>query len=330
MAEGDFYQGGRYMRKPKARQAKKQGSMNLSKNNTRTGILFALPWIIGFLAFSLYPICISIYYSMTNFNIFQSPTWVGLANYKELFTDEKFYKSLTNTFYMVLIGTPVSLIAGLLLAILLNQKIKGLSIFRTIFYLPSIVPTVAASLLWLWILNPQYGLLNSLLKAIGLGQPNWLMDPNYTKPSLIIMGLWSVGNIMIIFLASLQDVPKSLYEAAEMDGANSIQQFSRITIPCISPVIFFQLIMSIITYFQYFTQAYLMIGGSTGGSGGNLVSGGTENSLLFYSLYLFHNAFGYFKMGKASAMAWILFIIIVVITAIIFKTQDRWVNYGDQ
>ncbi len=318
------------MRKPAAERAPIKQGLNLTKSGARAGFLFALPWIVGFLIFGLYPICISIYYSMTSFNIFQSPAWVGLANYKELFTDDKFYKSLWNTFYMVVIGTPVSLVGGLLLAVLLNQKIKGMPFFRTIFYLPSIVPIVASSLLWLWILNPQYGLINSMLKAFGVNGPNWFMDPNYTKPSLIIMDLWGVGNVMIIFLASLQDVPKSLYEAAEMDGANAVRQFFHITLPCITPVIFFQLIISIINYFQYFTQAYMMIGGATGGSGGNLISGGAENSLLFYSLYLFQNAFGYFKMGKASAMAWILFLIVVAVTAIIFKTQDRWVSYGDE
>lgn len=318
------------MQKSNSEQTFKRHTKSIDKSREKAGFLFALPWIIGFLVFSLYPICISFYYSLTNFNIFQTPTWVGLGNYKELFTDEKFYKSLWNTFYMVIIGTPVSLVVGILLALLLNQKIKGLPIFRTIFYLPSIVPTVASSLLWLWILNPQYGLLNEALKTLGLNQPNWLMDPSYTKPALIIIGLWGVGNTMIIFLASLQDVPKSLYEAAQMDGANSTRQFLKITLPCISPTIFFQLIMSIIAYFQYFTQAYLLIGGSTGGSGGNAVSGGAENSMLFYSLYLFHNAFGYFKMGKASAMAWILFVIVVIVTAVIFRTQNRWVSYGDE
>ncbi len=308
---------------------KKTHRSKLERSRTRTGILFALPWIIGFLAFSLYPICISIYYSLTDFNIFQAPKWVGFGNYSALFADEKFYKSLWNTFYMVIIGTPVSLIAALLLAVLLNQKIQGLPVFRTIFYLPSIVPTVASSLLWIWILNPKVGLLNAGLKLLGVPQPNWLMDPACTKPALIIIGVWGVGSMMIIFLASLQDVPRSLYEAAEMDGANTFQRFFKITLPSVSPVIFFQLIMNIIYYFQYFTQAYLMINGSTAGSGLNAVSGGPENSMLFYSLYLFHNAFGYFKMGKASAMAWILFIIVVAVTAIIFKTQDRWVTYGD-
>lgn len=302
----------------------------LERNRSISGLLFALPWIIGFLAFSLYPICISMYYSMTDFNIFKKPKWVGFGNYTNLFHDPKFYKSLWNTLYMVALATPISIIAALLLAVLLNQKVKGRPLFRTFFYLPSIVPTVASSLLWLWLLNPQAGLINGILKALGLYQPNWLMDPKFTKPSLIIMAVWGVGNMMIIFLASLQDVSRSQYEASEIDGANSIQRFFHITLPGISPVIFFQLIMSIISYFQYFTQAYLLISGSTGGSGLNGVSGGAENSLLFYSLYLFHNAFGYFKMGKASAMAWILFIIVMVVTALIFKTQDRWVSYGDE
>lgn len=270
------------------------------------------------------------YYSFTKFNIFQSPKWIGLKNYEELFFyDPKFIKSLLNTLYMVLLGTPVTLFAGILMAVLLNQKIKGQPVFRTIFYLPSIVPIVASSLVWLWILNPQYGLLNMSLKTLGLPQPIWLMDPHWTKPALIMMGVWGVGNTMIIFLASLQDVSAALYEAAEIDGANSIQRFFFITIPGISPVIFFQLIMSVIGYFQYFTQAYMLIGGSSVDSGLNAMGGGVENSMLFYSLYLYHNAFGYFKMGKSSAMAWILFIIIVIVTAFIFRTQDKWVSYGE-
>lgn len=301
------------------------------RRETRAGFLFALPWILGFLAFSLYPIITSMYYSFTSFNIFQSPRWIGLGNYEELFLyDPKFIKSLLNTLYMVVLGTPVTLLAGLLMAVLLNQKLKGQPVFRTIFYLPSIVPIVASSLVWLWILNPQYGLLNMALKAIGLPQPIWLMDARWTKPALILMGVWGVGNTMIIFLAALQDVPASLYEAAEIDGANALQRFLYIALPGISPVIFFQLIMSVIGYFQYFTQAYMLIGGSSVDSGLNVMGGGAENSMLFYSLYLFHNAFGYFKMGKASAMAWVLFIIIVAVTALIFKTQDKWVNYGGE
>ena len=270
------------------------------RNHTAAGILFALPWIIGFLAFSLYPIIMSVYYSLTDFNMFQTPKFVGLENYSALFQDEKFYKSLGNTLYMTVLGTPLCLVAGLLLAVLLNQKVRAMPIFRTFFYLPSIVPLVASSMLWLWILNPQYGLLNNILQKLGLYQPNWLTDPRFTKPALLIMGVWGVGSIMIIFLAALQDVPRTLYEAAEIDGAN-----------------------------QYFTQAYLMIGSSTGG-GLNVVSGGAENSLLFYALYLYQNAFNLFKMGKASAMAWILFVVVAVVTAVVFKTQDRWVSYGEE
>ena len=299
------------------------------RNHTAAGILFALPWIIGFLAFSLYPIIMSVYYSLTDFNMFQTPKFVGLENYSALFQDEKFYKSLGNTLYMTVLGTPLCLVAGLLLAVLLNQKVRAMPIFRTFFYLPSIVPLVASSMLWLWILNPQYGLLNNILQKLGLYQPNWLTDPRFTKPALLIMGVWGVGSIMIIFLAALQDVPRTLYEAAEIDGANALKRFFYITLPGISPAIFFQLIMGIINNFQYFTQAYLMIGSSTGG-GLNVVSGGAENSLLYYALYLYQNAFNLFKMGKASAMAWILFVVVAVVTAVVFKTQDRWVSYGEE
>ena len=271
----------------------------------------------------------SVYYSLTDFNMFQTPKFVGFENYSALFQDEKFYKSLGNTLYMTVLGTPLCLVAGLLLAVLLNQKVRAMPIFRTFFYLPSIVPLVASSMLWLWILNPQYGLLNNILQKLGLYQPNWLTDPRFTKPALLIMGVWGVGSIMIIFLAALQDVPRTLYEAAEIDGANALKRFFYITLPGISPAIFFQLIMGIINNFQYFTQAYLMIGSSTGG-GLNVVSGGAENSLLFYALYLYQNAFNLFKMGKASAMAWILFVVVAVVTAVVFKTQDRWVSYGEE
>ena len=298
-------------------------------SHTVAGLLFALPWIIGFLAFQLYPILMSVYYSLTDFNMFQPPEFVGLANYTSLFQDPKFYKSLWNTLYMTAFATPICIAVALLLAVLLNQKVKGMPFFRTFFYLPSIVPLVASSMLWLWILNPQYGLLNKILGAMGLTQPNWLGDPFYTKPALIIMGIWGVGSMMIVFLASLQDVPSSLYEAAELDGANAIQQFFHITLPGISPVIFFQLIMGIINNFQYFTQAYLMIGSSSGGHL-NTVSGGPENSLLFYALYLYNKGFSSFKMGEASAMAWILFLVVGLVTFLIFKTQDKWVTYNDE
>lgn len=302
--------------------------MKVNTKRTISGLLFASPWIIGFLAFGLYPIIMSFYYSLSDFNMFSTPKFVGLSNYAGLFQEERFYKSLYNTFYMTLIGTPINLIFGLFMANLLNKKVRGLSVYRTIFYMPTIVPVVASSLLWIWILNPTSGLLNNILRAMGLPGPNWLGNPLWTKPGLLIMGLWGTGGIMIIFLAALQDVPQSLYEAAEIDGASSIRKFFSITLPSISPVILFQLIMSVINNFQYFTQAFLMANANSSGAF-NAASGGPENSILFYALYLYQNAFIHFRMGKASAMAWILFVIVAAVTLLIFKTQKRWVSYGD-
>lgn len=300
--------------------------MKVKTKRNVTGLFFALPWIIGFICFSAYPICTSLYYSFTEFNMFQAPNLVGWKNYADLFQEAKFWKSLNNTLYMTVLGTPLNLIFGLFMANLLNKKLKGLSIYRTIFYMPTIVPAVASTLLWMWILNPTQGLLNNALRVIGLPGPSWLADPLMTKPSLLIMGLWGTGGIMIIFLASLQDVPRSLYESAEIDGANSIRCFFSITLPSISPVILFQVIMSVINNFQYFTQAFLMTNANTSASY-NDARGGPENSLLFFAIYLYQNAFSYFKMGKASAMAWILFIVAASVTFIIFKTQKRWVSY---
>lgn len=297
-----------------------------AKLDRKAGILFALPWILGFLIFSLYPIVSSLYNSLTEFNLFQRPEWVGLKNYINLFTKDRLFGiSLWNTLYMVIIGMPLTLLCGLTTAMLLNMNIKGRSVYRTLFYLPSIVPVVASSLLWIWILNPQYGLLGNITKALGLGQPNWLADPMWTKPSLVLIGAWSAGNVMVIFLAALQDVPRALYEAAQIDGAGAVKRFFFITLPSLTPVILFQLIMGIISSFQYFTQAYVII---SSGGGLNTVSGGPQNSLLFYSLYLYHNAFSYFKMGKASAMAWILFIIVSLVTLVVVKTSKKWVTYG--
>ncbi len=283
----------------------------------RLGLLFVSPWLIGFLAFTLYPFLASIYYSFTDYSVLTLPEFVGFSNYKTLFTDDPlFWKSLGNTFYFAAISIPLQFIVALGLAMLLNQKVKGLAIWRTIFYLPSIVPVVAASIVWLWLLNPQYGIINGLLYLIGIDGPGWITDPKWSKPSLIIMSLWGVGGSMIIYLAALQDVPAQLYEAAELDGAGSYHKFINITLPTISPVIFFQVIMGIIGALQYFTQAYVMTGG------------GPADSTLFYSLYLYNNAFKYFKMGYASAMAWILFIIILVLTLVLFRSSRGWVYYA--
>lgn len=294
--------------------------------NTRNGLLFSLPWMIGFLCFIIYPLVASFYYSFTDFNLFQSPSLVGLENYSGLFSDAHFYKSLANTFYMTFIGGPIYITIGIIAAVLLNAKIKGLAFFRTVFYIPYILPIVATALLWIWVLNPQTGLMNMGLKFIGIKGPNWLADPRWTKASLILIGAWRTGPTMILFLAALQDIPVTLYEAATIDGAGVFRRFTRVTLPLLTPAILFQVIMQIIVNFQYFTEAYIITGAS---DRLNQSVGGPLNSLLFYATYLYQNAFGYLKMGKASAMAWILFLISAVVTFAIFKSSKKWVHYGD-
>lgn len=294
--------------------------------HTRNGLLFSLPWMIGFLLFILYPLSASLYYSVTNYNMFQAPELVGFRNYQDLFTDHLFYKSLSNTFFMTFVGGPLYIGIGILTAVMLNTKIKGPAFFRTVFYIPYILPIVATALLWIWVLNPQTGLMNMVLGSIGLHGPNWLADPRYTKISLIIIGAWRTGPIMILFLAALQDVPVTLYEAATIDGAGAMKRFFRITLPLLTPAILFQIIMQLIINFQYFTEAYIITGAA---DRLNQAVGGPLNSLLFYATYLYQNAFNYLKMGKASAMAWILFFISAVITLVIFKTSRKWVYYGD-
>lgn len=290
------------------------------------GILFALPWIIGFLIFQLYPICASLYYSFTDFNIFQSPEFTGLKNIIELLEDNKFYLSLYNTAYITLIGVPLGMGFSLGMALLLNMKMRGMPIFRTIYYIPTIVPIVASAILFIWILNPQYGMLNSFLGMLGIPQPSWLSDPAFTKPSLIMLDIWRSGQTMLIYLAALQSIPQSLFEAAEIDGAGRLKKFFKITLPAISPATLFLFIIGLIHSFQYFTQAYVFASTSDAAAAYQ-AAGGPENSLLFYSIYLYQNAFSFLKMGYASAMAWILFVIIVAVTIIVFKTSENRVYY---
>ncbi|MBB6634825.1 carbohydrate ABC transporter permease [Cohnella thailandensis] len=285
------------------------------------GLLFTSPWIIGFLIFQLYPILASFYYSLTEYNLFKPPEWVGFGNYKDLFQDDKFYKSMYNTLYITIVGVVPHMAYALLMALLLNAKVKGQSIYRTIYFLPTLVPAVAGSLLWMWLLNSQYGLINMGLEAIGIMGPNWLVDPDWTKPSLILMGFWGTGTITVMYLAALQDVPKMFYEAAEIDGASKWRQFWTITFPSISPMTLFQLIMMLISSFQYFTEGMVFAEASQS-------VGGPENSLLFYSIYLYQQAFSFLNMGYASAMAWILFVVVMLFSLVIFKTSARWVYYG--
>jgi len=286
-----------------------------------TGLLFTSPWIIGFLVFQLYPIISSFYYSLTDYNLFSSPNWVGFENYTNLFQDEKFYLSLYNTIYLTVFGMLPHLIFALGIALLLNFNVRGQSVYRTIYFLPTLVPIVASSILWMWLLNAQYGIVNNALGALGLVQPNWLVDPDWTKPALILMGFWGTGTTTVMYLAALQDVPKVFYEAAEIDGANVWQRFRHITLPAISPVTLYLVIIGLINSFQYFTQGIIFAEASQS-------VGGPENSILFYAIYLYQTAFQFLNMGTASAMAWILFVIVMVLTLIIYKTSARWVFYG--
>jgi len=288
--------------------------------NFRIAMLFLLPWTIGFLLFTLYPMVASFIYSFSVYHSRQPLEWVGLQNYIELFKDDLFWKSLSNTLYIVAIGVPITLLASFLCAVLLNLKVRGQSFYRVIYFLPSIVPTVASTILWLWILNPQVGILNHILGWFGIEGPNWMTNPAWSKPGLILLGLWGMGGTIIIYLSGLQDVPLNLLEAAEIDGANWLQRLWHITIPMVSPITLFNLITGVIVSFQYFTQAYVFSGFQ------NL--GYPLNSTLFYSVYLYQTGFLYLKMGYASAMAWILFIIILVCTILLLKVSDRFTYYS--
>lgn len=310
---------------PVAQQGKRTSWSKKERHYVYLGLAFASPWIIGFLVFTVYPFFGSLYFSLTDYDLFSPPRWVGLDNYKQIIADSGFYKSLGNTFFMAFISVPITLTCSLLIALLLNTKVKGINYYRTIFYLPSVIPIVASALLWTWMLNPDFGLINMVLRSLGLPDPAWLLDPRYTKPSLILMSLWGSGAGALIFLAALQGVPKQYYEAAQVDGANWWHRFWRITVPALSPIILFQLIMGLIGAFQIFTESYILAGGKVDG-GKSL--GGPDQSLLFYAVNLYQEAFVYLKMGYASALAWILFLIVLLITFVLLKTSGRWVYYG--
>ena len=290
----------------------------LAKTNTRNGLLFTAPALIGLAVFTVYPVVSLLYYSFCRYSALKPPMWVGLGNYQSLMRDQLFAESLYNTLYYTVLAVPLGIITAFGLAVMLNAKVKGLAFFRTIFYLPSIVPVVASSVLWLWILNPDYGLINIALRTLGIPGPGWLADPNWSKPALILMSAWGVGGSVVIYLAGLQDVPQELYEASSIDGASGWQKTWHITIPFMSPYIFFTAVMGIIGSTQYFTQAWIMTGGT----------GGPANSTMFFAMYLFQNAFQMFKMGYACAMAWLLFLMILGATLLLFRSSARYVYYG--
>lgn len=285
---------------------------------TRTALLFALPWFIGFTVFLAYPLLSSIYYSFCDYSVLRPPVWIGADNYRDLMRDEVFWKSLKNTLFYAAFALPLSAIVALTLALLLNSKVRGMTLYRTIFFIPSLVPMVSLAVLWLWVFNGEHGLINMLLaKFLGIKGPNWLSDPDWSKPALIIMSMWGAGNAMVIYLAGLQDVPQSLYEAADLDGADWWSKTRHVTLPTISPVILFNIIMGIIGSLQVFAVPYVMFPG-----------GAPARSTYFYTMYLFDNAFIYQKMGYACAMGWIMFLIVLVLTMAALKFSEKRVHYG--
>jgi multiple sugar transport system permease protein len=284
------------------------------RRNLLKGLAFLSPWMIGFCFFTLIPVCLAIYYSFCDYSLLQRPLYRGLGNYQSLLHDELFWLSLRNTLYYAAMALPAGMMVSLGLAILLNSNVRGLGFYRSLIFLPSLVPTVASGVLWAWIYNSKLGLLNSMLRTFGIDGPVWL-SRNVAMPSLAMMSLWGVGNTVVIYLAGLQDIPKELYEAAEIDGAGWWGRLRHVTLPMLSPVIFFNLVLAIIGIFQFPTTAYVLTGGGPG------------YATYFYSMYLYENAFLFLKMGYASAMAVILLLIVISLTGTAFWTSRRWVYY---
>jgi multiple sugar transport system permease protein len=283
-------------------------------------LLFMAPWIIGFLAFILYPMLSSFYFSFTKFNLLQTPQWVGLFNYRFMFShDPNFWLAVRNTLWIIVFGIPIQILFAIATAVVLTRVRRGAGGYRTMFFLPTMVPTVAAALGFLFLLDPA-GPIDTILRFLHLPQPLWFASAHWSKPSLVGLGLWGVGNTMIIFLAALLDVPKQLYEAADIEGASSWQKFRNITLPMISPVIFFSVIIGVIDGFQYFTEAFVV-------SGGDLSLGQPQGSLLFYSTWLYQQGFQYTNMGYASGLAWLLFVVVMICTIVLIRTSNRWVFY---
>jgi len=299
--------------------------MTTRRRQALTGLAFAAPFIFGFVIFFAYPVAASGFYSFTDFNLFQAPEFVGLDNYARMATDERFWIALTNTLLLTITGVPISIIIAIAGAHLLNLPVRGQPLFRALVYLPSIVPVVVGGYLWRWLLNTEYGFINYFLSLIGIDGPGWLVEPEWTKPAIVIMSLWTVGGTMIIYLAALKDVPRDLYEAAALDGAGWWSRFVHITWPTISPVTLFQVIVNVIAFLQIFTQPYLLAQTRLNNAGS-----GPGQSMLTYAMYLFQNAFSFLKMGYASAMAWVLFLITLVITLVILVSSRKWVHDGSR
>lgn len=300
---------------------KKSELSKIARHEERSAYLFLLPWLIGLVVFTIGPIIASVVISMTDWGLISAPKWVGIENYRDMFTDRDFVHSITVTLRYAVMAVPLYLMAGLAVSLLLNQKIKGIKIFRTILYFPSLLAGVAVAVLWSMMLHPDLGILNQGLRAIGVtNPPRWLGDPTWAVPAVVLIGLWGVGWSAIIFLAGLQNIPPHLYEAAEIDGANEWQKFRHVTLPMLTPTIFFMLITGLIDAFQLFDTAYLLGGTRRGiGTGGR--------SLLFYIVNLFNEGFRDGRFGFASALSWVLVIMAGTSIVLTFRTAERWVFY---
>ncbi len=287
------------------------------KNSLKWGILFTSPAILGFLIFTIGPMIASLILSFTDYRVTNDPQFVGLKNYVTFLSGEDhfFWQSMKVTFVYVLVSVPASIVYTFVIALMLNAQVRGLTVFRTVFYIPSLLPVMATSIIWSWLFNPDFGLFNMILKKLHLPVSQWIYDEKTVIPSLVMMSLWTAGNTILIFLAGLQDVPRALYEAIEVDGGGYLHKLWYITLPTMTPTIFFNLVMAVINGFQTFTQAYVM------------TEGGPNNASLFYSYYLWREAFQNRNMAGGCALAWILFLVILFFTLILFKDQRKWVTY---
>lgn len=289
----------------------------LAGRRTLTGYLFISPFILGFVLWFLLPALTAVWLTFQRWNLISPPEYVGFENIAYLWNDKLFWQSLKVTVNFTIVSVPLALVLGFMLALLMNSKVRGISFFRTVYYLPSIVPAVASAVLWAWILNTEFGLLNAVLNYFGIPKVAWLQETAWALPALILMSLWALGGSMVIYLAGLQGIPESFYEAAKIDGAGRGAQLRYITIPLMGPIIFFNLIIGIIASFQVFTAGFL------------ITDGAPQNSTLFYVLYLYRTGFRYLDMGYAATLAWVLFIIILVLTLLIFRYVGRGVHYED-
>ena len=287
----------------------------IERRNLRLGLLFISPWIIGFLAFLVYPILSSLYYSFTDYSGFGEADWVGLSNFSRMMSDDLFWKSLGNTLYYTALAVPIGVVVAIILALAMNQPLREVAIYRAALYLPSVLPIFALAFIFIWILNPRFGLVNHVLNILGFESINWLGDPTWAKLSIVLLAQLGAGQYALVFLTSMRTIPTDLYDAAMIDGAGGWRRLRNITIPLITPIILYDIIVGISLGLQVFTPAYVM------------TAGGPDNATLFYVLYLYRQAFRYGDMGYASAMGWVLLLISLVLALIVFRTSRRWVHY---